>query len=74
MEKSQQHVVPKRDGRWAVWRSGASRVSRIFPTEQDAVEYAKQMARKESGDLYVHRGDGTVRSRDSFSAAPVPSR
>ncbi len=67
MDKSQ-HVVPSRDGRWAVRRSGASRASRVFPTQKDAVEYARDVARKERADLYVHRGDGTIRDRDSYGA------
>ena len=74
MNKSQQHVVPKHDGGWAVRRSGASRASRVFLTQRDAVEYAKEIARKESGELYVHRGDGTIRERDTFGADPLPSR
>jgi hypothetical protein len=72
MSNSQQHVVPNRDGGWAVRRSGASRASRVFPTQRDAVHYAREIARKEGAELYVHRGDGTIRDRDSYGVDPMP--
>lgn len=71
MHKSQQHVVPKHGGGWAVRRSGASRASRVFLTQRDAVQYAREIARKEGAELYVHRDDGTVRNRDSYGAEAV---
>jgi Uncharacterized protein conserved in bacteria (DUF2188) len=71
MSKSQQHVVPNRDGGWAVRRSGAYRASRVFPTQRDAVQYAREIARKEGAELYIHRGDGTIKDRDSYGADPM---
>jgi hypothetical protein len=68
-----QHVVPNRDGGWAVRRSGAFRASRVFPTQRDAVQYAREIARRDGAELYVHRGDGTIRNRDSYGADPIPS-
>lgn len=60
-----QHVVPNRNGGWAVRRSGASRASRVFPTRWAAVQYARKIVRKAGGELYVHRDDGTVRDREN---------
>lgn len=65
MNKSQ-HVVQTRDGNWVVRRSGTSRASRVFPSQRDAVQYARDAARKESADVYVHRNDGTISGRDSY--------
>ena len=65
MNKSQ-HVVQTRDGNWAVRKSGAARASRVFPTQADAVQYARDAARKEGAEMYVHRGDGTITDRDSY--------
>lgn len=45
--------------RWAVLRRGAARASRLFATQSDAVSWA--LAR--SGDVLVHRRDGTVERR-----------
>jgi hypothetical protein len=71
MTKSQ-HVVPNRHGGWAVRRAGSSRASRVFRTQRDAVQYAKQIASREGAELYVHRGDGTIADRDSYAASPMP--
>jgi hypothetical protein len=65
MNKSQ-HVVPNRDGNWAVRRSGSSKASRVFPTQKDAVHYARETARKEGAEMYIHRNDGTVTGRESY--------
>ncbi len=49
---TRQHVAPKSGGGWGVWRSGASRATRIFPTRRDAVAFARRLAKKESGEMY----------------------
>lgn len=61
------HVVPSREGGWAVRRSGSARASRLFSTERAAIEYARQTARKEHTNLFVHLGDGTVTNRESYT-------
>jgi hypothetical protein len=70
MSEVKQHVVPSRGG-WAVFRSGASRASRVFETRYAAVTYARGLARKEGSVLYVHDRDGTVRHRDSYASVPA---
>jgi len=72
--KRDRHVVPNGHGGWAVRQSGASKASRTFETEKEAVTYARDSARKGGADLYIHGRDGTVRSKDSFGADPYPPR
>ena len=55
-----QHVVPNKDGGWCVRKSGASRVTRVFETQSEAVEYASERAKKEHSTCYIHDKDGTV--------------
>jgi Uncharacterized protein conserved in bacteria (DUF2188) len=74
MNKPKQHVVPSQGGGWAVRRSGSSRASRVFETQNDAVRYARQIAQKEGSELYVHSSDGTVRHRDSYDLEPAGKR
>lgn len=69
--ESKQHVYPKRSGKWAVFRSGASRASRLFETEDDAVTYARRVAQKEGSAMYIHRYDGSVKQRYSFGSDSV---
>jgi hypothetical protein len=68
------HVVPSPNGGWSVRSSGASRASRVFGKHDDAVAYARDTARREHGDLYVHGRDGTIREKDSYGADPHPPR
>lgn len=74
MAKANQHVVPSQSGGWAVRRSGAARASRVFKSRQDAVTYARGLARKEGSELFIHGSDGTVRERDTYGSDAVPAR
>jgi hypothetical protein len=72
--KNDHHVVRNPKGGWSVLRSGASRATRVFRTQKDAVSFAKKQARKDSTELYVHRRDGTIQERDSYGQDPCPPR
>ncbi len=67
MNKKSQHVVANPAGGWSVRRSGASRASAVFPSEEAAVVRARELAMREGAEPYVHRADGTVRERSSYS-------
>lgn len=67
------HVVPS-GGQWAVRRSGASRASNLFATEKEAVRNARERARSESGELYIHGHDGRIRERSTFGHDPAASK
>jgi hypothetical protein len=66
MTRKYRHVIAHSSGGWSVHRAGASRASRIFSAQADAVRYGKEIARKERTDLYVHRRDGTVKEKNSY--------
>jgi hypothetical protein len=66
MTKKDKHVVANTSGGWSVRRAGASRATRTFSTQADAVRYGKEIARQERTGLYVHRRDGTVKEKDSY--------
>lgn len=68
------HVVPRADGGWTVRKTGASRASKVFCNQADAETYARDQAKKVSGELYIHRKDGTISGRDSFGKDPFPPR
>jgi hypothetical protein len=71
--KNSRHVVPRQDG-WAVKKSGATRASKVFDTQTDAIKFARGQAKKDNGELYVHRKDGTIRQRDSYGNDPNPPK
>jgi hypothetical protein len=73
MPSKAQHVVP-RDGKWAVRKSGADRITRLFGTQREALEAARDIARKQGTELYIYGRDGRIRERESYGKEPVPSK
>jgi len=64
MAKSVLHVVPHNDT-WAVKREGNERASSTHPTQKEAIEAARELA-KELDDIVIHRADGTIRERVTY--------
>ena len=67
------HVVPNGDD-WSAKREDAQRASRNFPTQADAINYARDVARREHGELFIHRPNGEIRDRDSYGNDPCPPK
>jgi hypothetical protein len=68
-----QHVLPRSDG-WAVKKAGASRDTRIFEKQSQAIEYAKDVAKNNKSELFIHSRDGRIRERNTYGNDPVPPR
>jgi hypothetical protein len=67
-----QHVVKREDG-WAVRSEGNSRdTARGLPTQADAIERARDVARNQQSEVVIHRPDGRIRDRDSYGNDPNP--
>lgn len=66
MAKNSHHIVPNSNGGWSVKKSGSTRASKAFNTQQDAVEYGKIISANSKSDLIIHRSDGTIQGKDSF--------
>jgi len=74
MSKATKHVVPSGTGGWAVKNSGATRASRTFETQQQAVTYARDAAKKVGTELYIHGRDGSIKDKRSYGNDPLPPR
>lgn len=74
MSKKGTHVVTNPNGGWSVRKSGASRASKIFGTQNEAVQYARSSAKKALGELYIHGEDGRIRERNSYGQDPFPPK
>ncbi|MDE0095403.1 MAG: DUF2188 domain-containing protein [Gammaproteobacteria bacterium] len=68
-----QHVVP-RDSKWAVRRTGSDRVTRRFDTQREAIDAARELARKQGTEVFIHGRDGRIRERDTYGADPFPPK
>ena len=68
-----QHVVPNK-GKWSVRKAGSSRVSGTYATQKEATEVARERARNQRTELYIHGRDGRIRERDSYGKDPHPPK
>ena len=67
------HVVPRGDG-WAVRRQGASRASSVHGTQGSATDAVRATARRQGGEVVIHRADGRIRDADSYGNDPCPPK
>lgn len=74
MPRTSYHVIPSPNGGWSVKKGKVSRASKHFDNQVDAIEWAKKATKSEGGEFVVHGKDGTIRSRDTYSRDPHPSR
>lgn len=64
------HVVPTEDG-WATIRQGGSRHTNPSRTQADAIGAARDQARRDGTELFIHRPNGEIRDRDSYGNDPA---
>lgn len=68
-----QHVIPS-GGKWRVRKTGATRASGTFETQAEAVARARDLARSQGTELYIHGEDGRIRERRSYGRDPFPPK
>ena len=73
MAKKDIHVVPHANG-WATKREGADRASRIFDTQKEAQNSARESATRERSEVVTHGRDGKIRDSDSYGNDPNPPK
>lgn len=71
--KKAQHVVPRGEN-WSVRSTGASRVSGTFSTQSEAIDVARERAKAQGTELYIHGQDGQIRERNSYGKDPHPPK
>ncbi len=69
MKRKSQHVVARGD-KWAVRKTGSDRVTRKIDTKEEAIEVARQFARKQKTDVYIHGRDGRIYERNCYGDDP----
>ena len=68
-----QHVLPHGD-KWAIKGEGNGRLTSVFNTQGEAVNRAREIARRQKSELLVHGRDGEIRSRDTYGHDPYPPK
>ena len=74
MSKKNQHVVPTKDGNWGVRGEGNSKLTKVTPTQSDAISVAQDIAKHHKVEVVIHRRDGTIRDKDSYGNDPCPPK
>ncbi|EGR0067682.1 DUF2188 domain-containing protein [Vibrio parahaemolyticus] len=74
MSKETQHVVSNSKGGWDVKKSGSDRVSKHFNTQEEAIQWAKGVAKNQKTELYIHGKDGKIREKNSYGKDPHPPK
>ena len=74
MSKPQDRTVSQReDGQWANARHDASRASSLHPTQQEAIDAAREnLANQGGGELNIHGRDGRIREKDTIHPGNDP--
>lgn len=72
--KKTQHVVPHPDGGWSVVKGGAKRATKKFDSQKQAISFAREVSKRQSAELYIHRRDGMIRQKNSYGNDPHPPK
>lgn len=73
MAKKDIHVVPHDKG-WASRKEGASRAGKVYETQKQAQDAARQQAKRERVEVVTHGRDGKIRDSDSYGNDPYPPK
>lgn len=71
MTKRDIHVVRHGDG-WATRKEGAQRVGVKTDTQKEAIERARDQAKREKVEVVIHGRDNKIRDSDSYGNDPHP--
>lgn len=67
------HAV-KHGGKWAVEGEGNSRASSVHSTQAEAWGATKDLARRNSGEAFLHGENGRIRERNTYGHDPYPPK
>lgn len=64
-EKKKVYHISKRkkDGKWQVKAAGAVKALKLFDTQAEAIDYAKEVAGNQEAKIVIHKADGSFRTQ-----------
>ena len=72
-KKSNQHIVPAKDG-WAVKRAGSPRATKVFDTQEEAIAKGREIAKNQRSELLIHGRDGRIREKNTYGRDSSPPK
>jgi Uncharacterized protein conserved in bacteria (DUF2188) len=68
-----QHVVPHGND-WAIKGAGNNKYTQIVPTQSLAISFAKEIAKNQESELFIHNRQGKIRERNTYGNDENPPR
>ena len=68
------HVVSNPDGGWDVKRPNADRASKHFETKKEAMNWGRNLTKKEGAELIPHGKDGKIQNPNSYGNDYCPPK
>lgn len=68
------YYTVKHGDKWASRKEGASKVSKIFDTQKEAIDYSRTQAKKIKSEHRIQGKDGKFRDADSYGKDPYPPK
>lgn len=65
------HVVPH-NGKWGVRSEGNKKLTAITDTQAESAAKARQIARNQESELFIHGRNGRICKRNSYGNDPYP--
>ena len=69
-----QHVTLRKDGDWQVKVGSDTGATVRTDTQAGAIQRAREIARNQESELFIHGKNGRIRERDSYGNDPFPPR
>ncbi len=67
-----QHVTPHSGGGFQVKGAGNSKATKLFNTQHEAISFAKDIAKNQKSEMFIHNRTGQIRERNSYGNDPYP--
>ncbi|QHJ72274.1 DUF2188 domain-containing protein [Planococcus halotolerans] len=64
----------KNGEKWGSRKEGASRLSKEFDTQSEAIKYSREQAQKNNSEHRIQGKDGKFRAADSYGKDPYPPK
>ena len=74
MAKESYFVQKRPDGNWEVLKSNAERASAVVPTQKEAIERGRELAKELGTELVIKGEDGKIREKNSYGNDPNPPK
>ena len=73
MRRIRVHITKHKNG-WQAKSEGSSRASSVAPTQKEAIDRGREIARNQKTELVIHGRDGRIRDSDSYGNDPCPPK